>query len=146
MRASDWMMTHFKLAEHAQLIIFCPVAWKKWVHENVSFRSIYNGQLCLYSVTLCIMTSQGLKLARNAGLSSHRPGQFPENLDSGHFELFNFPGRWLLRPAFLAGIKPCDVIMHKGYCSASGVQMGVLNHYMKYVCCSQSRHSELIFM
>jgi hypothetical protein len=35
-----------------------------------------------------------------------------ENFDSGHFELFNFPGRWLLRPAFLAGIKSCDVIMH----------------------------------
>ena len=32
-----------------------------------------------------------------------------ENFDSGHFELFNFPGRWLLRPAFLASIKPCDV-------------------------------------
>jgi hypothetical protein len=43
-----------ELAEHAQLIIFCPVAWKKWVHENVSFRSVYNGQLqlciCIYSV------------------------------------------------------------------------------------------------
>jgi hypothetical protein len=39
-----------------------------------------------------------------------------ENFDSGHFELSNFPGRWLLRPAFLAGIKPCDVIMHKVYC------------------------------
>ena len=38
-----------------------------------------------------------------------------ENFDSGHFELFNFPGRWLLRPAFHAGIKPCDVIMHKVY-------------------------------
>jgi hypothetical protein len=38
-----------------------------------------------------------------------------ESFDSGHFELFNFPGRWLLRPAFFAGIKPCDVIMHKVY-------------------------------
>jgi hypothetical protein len=36
-----------------------------------------------------------------------------ENFDSDHFELFNFPGRWLLRPAFLADINPCDVIMHK---------------------------------
>jgi hypothetical protein len=27
----------------------------------------------------------------------------------------NFPGRWLLRPAFHAGIKPCDVIMCKVY-------------------------------
>jgi hypothetical protein len=25
-RGVDWMMTHFKLAEHAQLIIFRPVA------------------------------------------------------------------------------------------------------------------------
>jgi hypothetical protein len=39
-----------------------------------------------------------------------------ENFDSGHFELFNFPGRRLLRPAFLAGIKPCDVIIHKVFC------------------------------
>jgi hypothetical protein len=39
-----------------------------------------------------------------------------ENFDSGHFELLNFPGRWLLRLAFLAGIKPCDAIMHKVYC------------------------------
>ena len=38
---------------------------------------------------ICIMTSQGLMPARNAGLCSHRP----ENFDSGHFELFNFPGR-----------------------------------------------------
>jgi hypothetical protein len=38
-----------------------------------------------------------------------------ENVDSGHFELFNFPERLLLRPAFLAGIKPYDVIMHKVY-------------------------------
>ena len=36
-----------------------------------------------------------------------------ENFDSYHFELFNFPGRWLLRPTFLSGIKPCDIIMHK---------------------------------
>jgi hypothetical protein len=42
-----------------------------------------------------------------------------ENFDTGHFELFNFPGRWLLRPAFLAGITPCDVIMIKVYCLAN---------------------------
>jgi hypothetical protein len=36
-----------------------------------------------------------------------------ENFDNGHFELFNFPGRWVLRPAFFTGIKPCDVIIHK---------------------------------
>ena len=35
------------------------------------------------------MTSQGLIPARKAGLSSHQQ----ENFDSGHFELFNFPGR-----------------------------------------------------
>jgi hypothetical protein len=38
-----------------------------------------------------------------------------ENFDSGYFELFNFLGRWLLRPAFFQSIKPCDVIMHKVY-------------------------------
>ena len=47
------MATRFKLlaelAENAQLIIFCTVAWKK-VGTNVSFRSVYNGgqfQLCM---------------------------------------------------------------------------------------------------
>ena len=58
-----------------------------------------------------IMTSQGLMPTSNAGLVVIAW----ENFDSAcHFELFNFPGR-LLRPAFLAGIKPCDVIMHKVY-------------------------------
>ena len=36
-----------------------------------------------------------------------------ENFNSGHFELFNFPRQWLLRPAFLTGLMPYDVIMHK---------------------------------
>jgi hypothetical protein len=36
-----------------------------------------------------------------------------ENFNSGHFKLFYFPGRWLLRQSFLVGITPCDVIMHK---------------------------------
>jgi hypothetical protein len=53
----DLMTTHFKLAEHAQLIIFCPVAWKKWVHENVSFRSQYDGQLQLCMSLLCDVTA-----------------------------------------------------------------------------------------
>ena len=52
------MTTHIKLAEHAQLIIFCPVAWKKWVHENVSFRSVYNGQLRLCMSLLCDITGR----------------------------------------------------------------------------------------
>jgi hypothetical protein len=59
------------------------------------------------------MTSQGLVPARGM-LVLVVIAQ--ENFDSGHFELFsNFPGRWLLRAAFLADIKPCDVIMHKVY-------------------------------
>jgi hypothetical protein len=48
------MTTRFKLAEHAQLIIFRPIAWKNWVHDNVIFRSVYNGQLRLcMSYLLC---------------------------------------------------------------------------------------------
>jgi hypothetical protein len=48
------MTTHFKLAEHAQLIIFRLVAWKKVVHDNVIFSSVYNGQLRLcMSYLLC---------------------------------------------------------------------------------------------
>ena len=50
----DLMTTHFKLAEHAQLIIFRPVAWKKVGTDNVIFRSVYNGQLRLcMSYLLC---------------------------------------------------------------------------------------------
>jgi hypothetical protein len=53
----DLMTTHFKLAEHAQLIIFRPITWKKWVHDNVIFRSVYNGQLRLcMSYLLCVLT------------------------------------------------------------------------------------------
>jgi hypothetical protein len=48
-----------------------------------------------------------------------------ENFDSGHFELFNFPVRWLLRPAFLTGIKPRDVIMQKVYRTDGKVFRGV---------------------
>ena len=52
------MTTHFKLAEHAQLIIFARSPEKKWVHENVSFRSVYNGQLRLCMSLLCAVTLQ----------------------------------------------------------------------------------------
>jgi hypothetical protein len=48
------MTTHFKLAEHAQLIIFARSPEKKWVHDNVIFRGVYNGQLRLcMSYLLC---------------------------------------------------------------------------------------------
>jgi hypothetical protein len=50
----DLMTTYFKLAEHAQLIIFARSPEKKWVHENVSFRSVYNGQLRLCMSLLCV--------------------------------------------------------------------------------------------
>jgi hypothetical protein len=36
------------------LIIFRPVAWKKWVHDNVIFRSVYNGHLRLWMSLLCV--------------------------------------------------------------------------------------------
>jgi hypothetical protein len=54
--ASDWMTTHFKLAEHAQLIVFARSPEKKWVHKNVSFRSVYDGQLQLCMSLLCGIT------------------------------------------------------------------------------------------
>jgi hypothetical protein len=49
----DLMTTHFKLAEHAQLIIFARSPEKKWVHDNVIFRSVYDGQLRLCMSLLC---------------------------------------------------------------------------------------------
>ena len=47
------MTTHFKLAEHAQLIIFAQSPEKKWVHDNVIFRSVNDGQLRLCMSLLC---------------------------------------------------------------------------------------------
>jgi hypothetical protein len=52
----DLMTTHFKLAEHAQLIIFCPVAWKKvgtWKRKLLqclrrSVTALYVSTLCYY--------------------------------------------------------------------------------------------------
>ena len=63
------------------------------------------------------MTSQGLIPARNAGLSSHRPGK----LNNSKWPLSKFSRAMTtknqrLRTALLAGIKPYDVIMHKVYC------------------------------
>ena len=56
--------------------------------------------------------SQGLMPARNAGLSSHRPGK----LNNSKLPLSKFSrAMTTITPAFLAGIKPCDVIMNKVY-------------------------------
>jgi hypothetical protein len=54
MHLIGWWLA-LKLAEHAQLIIFCPVSWKKvgTIHENVSFCSVYNGELQLCMYLLC---------------------------------------------------------------------------------------------
>jgi hypothetical protein len=55
MHASDWMTTHFKLAEHVQLIIFCPVAWKKvgtWIKRNLP-QCLRRSVTALYVSTLC---------------------------------------------------------------------------------------------
>jgi hypothetical protein len=73
------------------------------------------------------MTSQGLMPARNAGLSSHRPGK----LNNSKWHYRNFPGRWLLRPAFIAGIKPCDVIMHKVYWTAMSFNFRTSNRLIR---------------
>jgi hypothetical protein len=53
------MTTHFKLAEHAQLIFFArsPEKYMKYtwgIHENVSFRSVHDGQLQLCMSLLCV--------------------------------------------------------------------------------------------
>jgi hypothetical protein len=87
------------------------------MHPNISAITIYWIQYTVYhwktqcllrseQKTLCIITSQDLMPAMNAGLRSHRPGKFWWC----HFEYFNFKQ---LRSAFIAGIKPCDVITHK---------------------------------
>jgi hypothetical protein len=45
---NDQVTTHFKLAEHARSwSFFARSPEKKWVHDNVIFRSVYNGQLRL---------------------------------------------------------------------------------------------------
>jgi hypothetical protein len=82
--------------------------------------------------------------ARNAGLIVVIAR---ENFDSGHLELLNFPGRWLLRPTFLAGIKPCDVIMHKVYClihmpQMSGVDRNIFFSSRNSSTCMVQGHEE----
>ena len=57
------------------------------------------------------MTSQGLMPARNAGLSSHRTGI----LNNSKWLLSKFSQAMTTKTSILAGIKPCDVIMHKIY-------------------------------
>ena len=61
---------------------------------------------------LCIMTWQGLMPARNVGFGSHQP----EKLNNSKWPLLKFSrAMTTITSAFLAGIKPCDVIMHKVY-------------------------------
>ena len=52
MHLIGWRLA-LKLAEHAQLIFFARSPEEKWVHENISFRSVYNGQLQLCMYLLC---------------------------------------------------------------------------------------------
>ena len=52
----DLMTTHFKLAEHAQLIIFCPIAWKKvgtWKRTKLP-QCLRRSITALYVSTLCL--------------------------------------------------------------------------------------------
>jgi hypothetical protein len=61
----------------------------------------YSAQIAIIDL-ICIMTSQSLMPVRNAGLGNHRPGKLNSSKSPG--------------PAFLAGIKPCDVTILKVYC------------------------------
>ena len=59
------------------------------------------------------MTSQGLMSARNAALSSHRPGKL---LNNSKWPLSKFSWAMTTKTSIpRAGTKPCDVIMHKLY-------------------------------
>jgi hypothetical protein len=57
--------------------------------------------------------------ARNAGLSRHRPGK----LNNSKWPLSRFSRARLLRPAFLGGFKPCDVIMHNVYSNVKPIKI-----------------------
>ena len=57
------------------------------------------------------MTSQGLMPAMNAGLSGHRPGK----LNNSKWPPSKFSRAMTTKTSILAGIKLCDVIMHKFY-------------------------------
>ena len=60
MHASDWMTTWWRLT----LNLLSTRSWsffarspeKKWVHDNVIFRSVYNGQLRLCMSLLCAVS------------------------------------------------------------------------------------------
>jgi hypothetical protein len=73
----DSLLLLAELAEHAQLIIFCLVAWKKWVHENVSFRSVYDGQLQLCMYLLCDNILMNRYVERQKAQESYRSLMHP---------------------------------------------------------------------
>jgi hypothetical protein len=59
MHASDWMTTWWRLTLNLlstrSWSFFAQSSEKKWVHENVIFRSVYNGQLRLCMSLLCVI-------------------------------------------------------------------------------------------
>ena len=62
--------------------------------------------------TLCIMTSQGLMPARNAGFNSRRPGKF----NNSKWRLSKFSRAMTTKTSIPRGHQACDVIMHAVYC------------------------------
>ena len=68
------------------------------------------------------MTSQGLMPARNAGLSSHRPGK----LDNSKWPLSKFSRAMTTKTSIPRGHQSCDVIMHKVYWKDT--EIGYLPH------------------
>jgi hypothetical protein len=94
-----WRALYSKFGHFLKLKKF----WKNWTFCKLILFVFF--KLRPYA---CIMTSRGLMPARNANR--------PRKLNNSKWPLSKFPGRWLLlRPAFFAGINPCDVIMHKVY-------------------------------
>jgi hypothetical protein len=74
------------------------------------------------------MTSQGLMPARNAGLSSHRPGK----LNNSKWPLSKFSRAMTTKTSIPRGHQGCDVIMHKVYCNlpvCSSPKMAWHNRY-----------------
>jgi hypothetical protein len=116
---------HVKIAESRVCSGF-PYS-KIWV-----VRTVQNSHVTVFCSIPLVFRKSGVLRTENGAACR-------ENFDSGHFELFNILGRWLLRPAFLAGIKPCDVIMHKVYCVRSFCRFRLKIDY-----CSHRHESPLI--
>ena len=100
-------ITWYKKAKSIYDMLFAVILFA--VYINVFANSIGDSWRILIDLMHNDVTR--LDAARNAGLSSHRTGI----LNNSKWLLSKFSRAMTTKTSILAGIKPCDVIMHKIY-------------------------------